>query len=526
MSAARTILKRRPRVIAELRDVPPTPRKRTARLTRQIDALPLDLFRISVGALLFLYFLNTFFEASDLSAPNGLIDHRITQQIFWFTKIGLFQTQMDQWMFQAIYLLGCLCCGALVVGYRVKLFAFIAYVIAVCTYRWNFLVMYVDDSVMHLLLFWMLLMPVGHTLVLSEWWRDRSATWERWKERKVPGITVKCFFWNLALIYIVAGAWKWTSPMWRSGDALYVILKLPISLTPDFWKPEHMGVVRLFNYGALVLEPLFPLIFILPKRNLVKYLLLIALLGFHAGTIATLQIPFANIACIAAMILPFGGGMMDRIRSRSGVTIPTFVPGRVGFSGGFAIVFVTVLTLAMVSSAVLPRWRMPTRHEFKDKVATAPHRAEGLGTLQAGFFSSLWMIGIAQQYQLFNWIDERNFHPHYEVLEFQDENVVREIDQSELFPTSTRGVLLQFYLQGITWMKVPPEHEVELRRSLHHRLAARFCRNVGTSGTIEVNETMERIVPGHEWKPTPFRPFMKFRCDGGRPEMLFMNLNP
>ena len=525
---AATIPKRLTRANLELREALPTPRRRTAWLTRQTDALPLDLFRVSVGAVLFLYFLNTFLEVSDLSAADGLIDHGLTKEIFWFTSIGLFQEGMSPWMFQAVYLLGCFCACALIVGYRVRIFALVAYVIAVCAYRWNFLVMYVDDSIMHLLLFWMLLLPVGRTLVLREWLSDKSVAWQRWKETKVPGITVRCFLWNLALIYLVAGVWKWTSPMWRSGDALYVILKLPISLAPDFWKPEHMGIVKLFNYGALVLEPLFPLIFILPKRNRFKYALLVALLAFHLGTLATLQIPFANIACIAAMIIPFGGELMDRFQGKSAVTIATFVPGRIGFSGVFAIAFVTVLTLAMVSSAVLPRWRMPTRHEFQDAAAVreVQHRAEGLGTLQATFFSSLWIVGIAQQYQLFNWIEERNFHPHYRVAEVRDGTLVREIDPAELFPTSTRGVLLQFYLQGITWMKIPPDRQEELRVSLHHRFAGRFCRRVGTTGTIEVSESLERIVPGREWTASGFRPFMKFRCAGPQPEILSMNLDP
>ncbi|HMG72069.1 MAG TPA: hypothetical protein VK582_01095 [Pyrinomonadaceae bacterium] len=236
-------------------------------LARPTDALPLDIFRVLVGLLAFMYFLQTFLEARDFSGPDGLIDHELSQKIFWFTRIGLFHSGLSLQFFQTTFLIACLCCWAVILGYRVKIFAAIHYVIAVSTYRWNFLVMYVDASIMHLALFWLLLLPVGRTLVLSEWLADRAGAWQRWKRAKVPGVAVRCLFWNLALIYLVAGAWKWTSPMWRDGTALYAIFKLPISLSPNFWGPQHLPLLKLLNYSALIFEPLFPLIFILPRGH-------------------------------------------------------------------------------------------------------------------------------------------------------------------------------------------------------------------------------------------------------------------
>lgn len=506
-------------------------------LARPTDALPLDLFRVLVGVLCFIYFLRTFLEAADFSGPDGLIDHELSRQLFWFTQVGLFHPSMQLWMFQAIFLAACAGSCALILGFRVKLFAVFLYLIAVCTYRWNFMVMYVDDSIMHLVLFWLLLLPVGRTLILSELLSGKSAAWERWKSVKVPGTAVRCFCFNLALIYLVAGLWKWTSPMWREGNALYAILKLPISLTPEVWGPEHFGLLRLLNYAALICEPLFPLLFILPKGHLLKYALLVALLGFHVGTLVTLQIPFANFACIAAMLIPFGGELMTRLRRRSVEVTQPRLADRLGFSGGLALLFVTCLTLAMASSIVLPRWRMPTRRlnatEFHADISNRSTERplttsgdEGLRPLQIAFFSSLWIVGIAQQYQLFNWIDERNFHPHYRVIEVVDQSIVREIDPDELFLTSTRGVLLQFYMQGITWMRVPPDRAPELRRRLHLRSAQRFCRRVQPSGTIAVFSAMERLVPGQAWTGEPVELFMKFRCNDGAARMEFMQLDP
>lgn len=515
-------------------------------LAGPVDALPLDLFRVLVGVLAFVYFLRTFLEARDFSGPGGLIDHELSRQLFWFTRLSLFQPGMSLSMFQAIYLFACLCSCALIVGYRVKVFAAVLYLIAVSVYRWNFLVMYVDDCIVHLTLFWLLLLPVGRTLILREWLVERGEAWRRWKFERVPGTATRCFLWNLALIYLVAGLWKWASPMWRDGIALYAVLKLPISLTPEFWGPEHLSLLKVLNYGALILEPLFPLIFILPKGHLAKYGLLLALYGFHVGTLVTLQIPFANIACLVAMIIPFGGELMDRLRGGASWSQPRQEAPRVGRCDAFALLFVVVLTMAMLSSISLPQWRVPTRRVYAEAAgilnagsggaavesraaccATGDSEAggaEGLGPLQQVFFASLWCIGIAQQYQLFNWIDERNYSIRYRVIE--DEVEGREVEPGAMFPESTRGVLLRFYLHGLTWMRIEPGRAAELRRSIQTRTARRYCQRFQPRGVVFVYSTVERIVPGGNRVVGAPSLLMRFSCDGGEPEMQAMNLDP
>lgn len=495
-------------------------------LIRPTTALPLDIFRVLVGLIVFVYFLQTFLDAGSFSSPDGLIDHELSQSLFWFTRIGLFHPGLGLRFFQTIFLIACLCSLALIVGYRVKLFAGILYAIAVCTYRWNFLVMYVDDSIVHLALFWLLLLPVGRTLVLSDWIADRKTAWQRWKHATVPGFVVQCLAWNLALVYVVAGLWKWTSPMWRDGTALYVILKTPISLSPDFWGPQHLPVLMLLNYSALVLEPLFPLIFILPKGHRAKYALLLALLGFHIGTLVTLKIPFANLICLAALVVPFGGELMERLRGAAPEASAVRAPARIGFSGAVALIFVTALTLAMLSSVLLPQWRAPARdQESNVLVGVARFRYEGLGYLQWSFFSFLWCMGIAQQYQLFNWIDDRNYSFHYVIVEHQRDSSTREVEPDTTFPRSTRGSLLQLYLHGVTWMRIPAERQVELRSSLQQRFARRHCQQFQPDGDVAVYSTLERVFAGSNEVEKDRVLFMRFSCHDGEPRMQTMNLD-
>lgn len=485
-------------------------------LARPVDALPLDLFRILIGLLSLAYFVRTLLESPVYSNPRGLIDHDLARTIFPFTVMGLFQPGMPLILFQSVFVLACLASIAVVVGWRVKLSAVVLYAIAVSTYRWNFLVMYVDDVLMHLLLFWLLLLPVGRTMVLSDWRSRRKGAWEHWKTITVPGTAVRCFLWNLIVIYLVAGLWKWTSPMWRDGTALYAVLQLPIAWAPGFWRPEHLPFLKVLNAIALLLETLFPVLFLLPAGHRARYAMLIALLGFHSGMILTLQIPFANVACMAATVVVFreelmvlwSGGRFGR-RASVGRSGPRSTEA-IGLSGAVAIVFVVVLTLAMLSSVVLPEWRTPVR----EKPATASEEAfEGLRPLQKAFFTPLWLAGLAQQYQLFNWIDDRNYTVRYDA---------EQVDPSAILLPTTRGTLLQAYVHGISWMQIPHSRREELRQSIYVRSAARYCRDVPDSSAISVQSTLRRTGSSESSRAV----LMQFRCVHGEPVMQAMNLNP
>ncbi len=496
-------------------------RKAWAMFTRPVDALPLDIFRICVGLVVLAYFARTFLEVSNFSGPDGFLDHELIVEMYWFTEIGIFRHWMGVEWFYAAFGIAIVSCVPLILGYRVKLFAVVLYIIAVSTYRHNFIVMYVDDAIMHLLLFWMLVLPVGRTLVIGEWLSDKRLAWERWKGVTVPGASLRCFFWNLILLYLVAGLWKWTSPMWLDGTALYVVFKLPVSYFHEFWGAEHIPLLKIFNYATLVLEPLVPLMFFLKRGSHLKYILLAAFIGLHMLSALTLNIPYANIACAATAVLIFReelmswltGSYAERSRTRE----------RLGLSGAVALFMVTTLTLAMISSISLLNWRTAPREAISTEITTRndrPHlidgRVDGLDSMQMTFFGALWVMGIAQQYQLFNWIDHRNYATHYSVA--VDGN---QTDPDAMFIRSLRGVLLDFYIHDITWLRIPPERRTELRSSILNRTAARYCRKQRPVGVVEARSSLERIDPNGGPGEFDNVVLMKFECQvNGVPEFV------
>jgi hypothetical protein len=85
-----------------------------------------------------------------------------------------------------------------------------------------------------------------------------------------------------------------------------------------------------------------------------------------------------------------------------------------------------------------------------------------------------------------------------------------------MFVRSLRGVLLDFYIHDITWLRVPPEHRSELRQNILRRTANRYCRNAKPSGVVEAHSSFERIDP--QGGPGEFDNvvLMKFSCKDGK----------
>ena len=484
-----------------------------AAATEPVPALPVDVFRVLAGVLAAVWFAQAFAEAPEFSGPGGLIDHRLSQQLFPYTRISLFQPGMPLVAFQAAYATGVVACVLVAAGVRARLMAFVAYVLAVSTYRWNFLVMYVDDEIIHLVLFWLVLLPTGRTLALGRRRRGDRNTLDTWRREWVPGLVVRCMLANVALIYVTAGIWKWTSPMWRHGTALAAVLQMPIARAPSLPRPALQPVLAVATWSVLIVEPMLALLVILPTGHRLKWMLLVAAVGFHAGIVASLKIPYANVALLAAMVLVFREELMSAIGG-AGRAPPDRSLRHAGPAGVLGMLTLLLLVAAMAGEATVPSWRGAQRLEpttARDGRAGFAHSGHNL------FYAPLWVIGLAQSYRLFDWIDDRNWDVRYEVT-VADAKGAAQVDPGDVFPSSsTHGILLQSYLHGLTWGRVAPDRVGELRTTIAERIASRYCARFPQLRRVVVHTAVRRI---RDTTPTtaPWHVLMRFGCAaaGGR----------
>ena len=459
-------------------------------LDRDVPALPVDVFRILVGVLAAGHFVRLLVEHSQISAPDGLIDHALVQEIYWYTRVGLFHPGMPGWLFPIAYALGLAGALLVVLGHRVRLGALIALVVAASAYRWSFVVMYLDDAVVHLLLFWLLLLPMGHTLTLRGL-GDRAAR-ARWPLVRVSGVAVRCLLLNVCWIYFIAGVWKLDSALWRQGFGLYASMKVGIARLPELWGPEHLPVLRAVDWVVMALEPVLPLPLLLRTGHPLKWIGAAVFVAFNLFILATLGIGWAIVGLTCTLVLFFAEELAVRF-ARTDASVPS--PPRAPRGHWTRAEIASVVFLALVVSA------------------TARH-IRAFGALNEPAYAVLWMVGVGQDYRLFNWIDRVAFDVRTVVRVTHPDGTPGPALPPDALPDGFRARLLRGYAHDMRWLIVPDGRLFDLRLSLARRRASWACRFVQEPGTrVEIVSTVHPIRPDNlKLAPTRRIRLTEFRC--------------
>lgn len=484
-------------------------------LAAPVHALPLDVFRVLAGVVLFVYFLQALRQARDFSDPDGLIDHGLCAKLLPPTRWSLFQPGMPGSLFRVAYWGACVASLFVAVGFHPRLAAAYLFLVASSSYRWNVLAAYLDDAIVHVVCLWLVLLPVGSTLALPDLAAHAGAT--------VPGTAPRAFMANMALVYVVAGLYKFTSPMWRNGSAMHAALKMPVSRAPDFWTLAHRPFLRAVTWAALVLEPLFALVFVLPDGSPAKWVLGAGAAVFHLGIVATLKIPYSNLLMFAALAVPFG----PETTGRSGpeAVVPALaVPPPLSPAEYAAVALVAALVTMFVWEAVRTRRRLG--------------KPWAAGAWSNPVCPVLWLAGVFQSYRLFDWVDDRNYHVRYELRRLARPVVPPVVQPTDpppvpppsrsLFPNGMRYLLLQSYLLGNVWLQLDERARAAVRRSLLIRHAERFARlQADESGDLEVHAVVQRVTADNLDLTRPERRFlMRFSYRDGKAVMGPASLRP
>jgi hypothetical protein len=472
------------------------------RLTADIHALPLDIGRIVVGAVLFVYFFNTLRQARDFSDPDGLIDHGLLSRLFPPTRVSLFQPGMPGVLFRAVFVCACVAALMVVAGVHPRAAGAFLFLAALSTLRWNVLASYLDDAMIHIFCLWIVLLPVGTTLNVPDLLAGTSGDLDTWLAATVPGAAPRAFIANMALVYVVAGLYKFTSPMWRDGSAMHAALRMPIARAPEFWTLRYRTPLRWVTHAALVMEPLFALVFVLPTGAAAKWLLAAGAVVFHGGIALTLKIPYSNSAMLGALPLAFAPEIMGAAAGLSAT--PGASTAGLAPAGVVAVALVVLIVIMLLWDIVATGTRLTERYSSRG----------WYNPVQA----LLWMVGVYQSYRLFDWVDERNYHVRFEVRTVGEAG--RHVDPDTLFPQSMRHLLLQSYLVGNIWLQLGPGKLEAVRRSLLVRHARRYARAHPEAGTVDVVAVVQRITADNlELTRGERRPLMRFTCRGGNAVM-------
>src|SRR5262249_8934049 len=158
-----------------------------------------------------------------------------------------------------------------------------------------------------------------------------------------------------------------------------------------FWQPQHLPFLQVMNYLTLVVEPLIPILLLCRPGHPGKWCGLLCQLGFHLGILLTLPLPFVNLGLLGTSVLFFRAEILQWWRRGAASRLAWPQPPGFNRAGGLALVFLLVLSLAVARGTPV------------------------LVILYHPAYAFLWVVGIAQEYHLFDWIDKMNYHVTYRV---------------------------------------------------------------------------------------------------------------
>jgi hypothetical protein len=270
------------------------------------DLRSLAVFRIALAIMVLIDLSN---RATDLSAhytDRGVLPRSILLQDVlnrWSFSLNLMHGEL---FFQAL-LFGILALVALalLVGYRTRLVTFAAWMLLLSIQWRNPLVLNAGDTLLRMLLFWSMLLPLG-----AHWSVDQSlkVATPRLSMRFLSLATVGLFL-QIAFVYWFTAALK-SSPEWREdGTAIYYALSNAEWTTPIGSYLLHISpplLLEMLTFATLALEAFGPFLLFCPiLTGPIRTGTVLAFMSLHVGIWLTMDIgtfPWVSAFCVICFL--------------------------------------------------------------------------------------------------------------------------------------------------------------------------------------------------------------------------------
>jgi hypothetical protein len=289
-----------------------------------VDLRSLALFRVAVGVV-FLWDVAT--RAADLRAhysEEGILPVEVAAQLY----SGTVHASPFGWLsahppaLAALFGLMAVAGSLLVVGYRTRAATALCWVLLATLQMRNHMVYFGGDSLLRVLLFWSLFLPLG-----GRWSVDARRAPGEVRSNRFASLGSAAMLLQIATVYWVTGLGK-VDPAWFDGSAVWYALNLDLYVTrAGIWLREQTWLIPILTYGTLGLEILGPCVALSPIwSGPLRTLMVATFAAFHAGMWLALDIGFFQPLSIAAWLvfLPpwFWDDLLPRLGRRAGAWEP------------------------------------------------------------------------------------------------------------------------------------------------------------------------------------------------------------
>ena len=131
----------------------------------------------------------------------------------------------------------------------------------------------------------------------------------------------------------------------------------------------------------------------------------------------------------------------------------------------------------------------------------------------------LFVAGVMQNYQLFDWINRFNFKVEKEVYFIPaGKNSKIELNYKDFLPDAVRYNLFQLRFHDVRWLlRIHGIKNQRLKTDIPKRIAAKYCRQIGEDGEVFLTTKIQRITEyNFDFKKKPKVVRNKFNCVNGK----------
>lgn len=266
---------------------------------------PLAVFRIGVASVLLFLALSVAQNLLDLYGSRGIVQwqvmdgtiHEFLPRLSWLTdalgRLGI----PEGAAVKGVFLVYVTSLSALLVGYRTRWAAIVAYLTHLTMKSSAGATIYGVDMFSQIALFYTMWMPVGATLSL-----DRAAGRESGEPSAIARLGIRVIQIHLCIMYLSCGVEKAMGDDWWNGEAIWcALMRSDLCGFNMSWLASVPLLPKLAGLGTLVIETFYP-IFVWPRRT--RTLWALATISLHLGIAV-----FMGLVSFSAIMAVFTGSM-------------------------------------------------------------------------------------------------------------------------------------------------------------------------------------------------------------------------
>jgi hypothetical protein len=187
----------------------------------------------------------------------------------------------------------------LLIGYRTRWFAVLAWLCHAVTLNSGFFSLYGVDTMMHILFFYLALSPAG-----AMWSLDARSGRTSAAPSSLARVAQRLLQGHLCIIYLNTGLAKASGEQWWSGEAIWRAVMQPQFNVFDFsWLTAHPTLAALLGWSVLAVELGYALFIWLPWTRRPT---LFATIAMHVGIAVTMRLWLFSLVMIAFNLAAFG----------------------------------------------------------------------------------------------------------------------------------------------------------------------------------------------------------------------------